>query len=108
MSSHSTSNKQTEVIHPPPPATPELGNLRGEPVEPHSSVVSLEAGKNWMKSEGRTVGERNQALKVVKVRARTVEKISGAEGVVGGELLSQKQSYVTTNQQKPNLTFSLP
>jgi len=110
--------KQTEVIHPPPPATPELGKFRGEPVYPRSSVVSLKTAENWMRSEGRTVQERSQPLKVVKVRAGTVNKMrelevlreagaavgesEGGEGSVGGEATQGLYARSQTETYRPD------
>ncbi|KAF8644668.1 hypothetical protein AX16_008328 [Volvariella volvacea WC 439] len=71
--------KQNETIHPPPPGTPELGKFRGEPVYPRSSVVSLKTAENWMRSEGRVVSQGSQPLKMVKVKAGTVNKMRELE-----------------------------
>ncbi|KAF5360558.1 hypothetical protein D9756_005054 [Leucocoprinus leucothites] len=71
--------KQNETIHPPPPSTPELGKFRGEPVYPRSAVVSLKTAENWMRSEGRTVKAGEQPLKMIKVRAGTVNKLRELE-----------------------------
>ncbi|KAF8895586.1 hypothetical protein BD779DRAFT_1500353 [Infundibulicybe gibba] len=71
--------KQTETIHPAPPATPELGKFRGEPVYPRSSVVSLRTSENWMRSEGRTIKSGSQPLKFVKIRAGTVNRMRELE-----------------------------
>jgi xeroderma pigmentosum group C-complementing protein len=71
--------KQTEVIHPAPPATKEIGKFRGESVYPRSSVVSLKTAENWMRSEGRAVKEGMQPLKFNKVRAGTVNRMRELE-----------------------------
>jgi len=66
--------KQNETIYPPPPTTPELGKFRGEPVYPRSSVLSLKTAENWMRSEGRKIKMGEPPLKMVRVRAGTVNK----------------------------------
>ncbi|KAF8799359.1 Rad4-domain-containing protein [Phlegmacium glaucopus] len=71
--------KQTETIHPPPPATSELGKFRGEPVYPRSSVVSLKTAENWMRNTGRTVIAGEQPMKMVKIRAGTVNRMRELE-----------------------------
>jgi hypothetical protein len=71
--------KQTETIHPPPPVTPELGKFRGEPVYPRSSVVSLKTAENWMRNTGRTVIAGEQPMKMVKMRAGTVNRMRELE-----------------------------
>ncbi|KAF8157998.1 hypothetical protein B0H34DRAFT_707119 [Crassisporium funariophilum] len=71
--------KQTETIHPPPPATIELGKFRGEPVYPRSSVVSLKTAENWMRNSGRIVVAGSQPMKMVKVRAGTVNRMRELE-----------------------------
>ena len=71
--------KQTETIHPPPPATPELGKFRGEPVYPRSSVVSLKTAENWMRNTGRVVIAGEQPMKMVKIRAGTVNRMRELE-----------------------------
>ncbi|KAF9448723.1 Rad4-domain-containing protein [Macrolepiota fuliginosa MF-IS2] len=102
--------KQNETIHPPPPTTPELGKFRGEPVYPRSAVVSLKTAENWMRSEGRTVKAGEQPLKMIKVRAGTVNKLrelevlkeagASGKGEPPGEAMqglyarSQTESYV--------------
>ncbi|KAF8955950.1 hypothetical protein BDZ97DRAFT_1854167 [Flammula alnicola] len=64
---------------PPPPATPELGKFRGEPVYPRSSVVSLKTAENWMRNMGRTVKAGEQPMKMVKVRVGTVNRMRELE-----------------------------
>ncbi|KAJ7597867.1 Rad4 beta-hairpin domain 1-domain-containing protein [Mycena floridula] len=64
--------KQNEIIHPAPPATPQLGKFRGEPVYPRSSIVSLKTPENWLRSEGRVIKEGVQPLKSIKLRTSTV------------------------------------
>ncbi|THU97115.1 Rad4-domain-containing protein [Dendrothele bispora CBS 962.96] len=64
--------KQNETIYPPPPATPEMGKFRGEPVYSRTSVVSLKTAENWLRSEGRSVKEGAQPMKLIKMRASTV------------------------------------
>ncbi|KAJ7575142.1 hypothetical protein C8J56DRAFT_1017213 [Mycena floridula] len=64
--------KQNETIHPAPPATPQLGKFRGEPVYPRSSIVSLKTPENWLRSEGRVIKEGVQPLKSIKLRTSTV------------------------------------
>lgn len=102
--------KQNETIHPPPPATSELGKFRGEPVYPRSAVMSLKTAENWMRSEGRTIKAGEQPLKMVKVRAGTVNKLrelevlkeagTSGEGGSAGEVMqglyarSQTELYV--------------
>ncbi|KAF8885705.1 hypothetical protein CPB84DRAFT_1788199 [Gymnopilus junonius] len=71
--------KQTETIHPPPPATPEIGKFRGEPVYPRSSVVSLKTSENWMRNTGRMVKEGEQPMKMIKLRAGTVNRMRELE-----------------------------
>ncbi|XP_006462844.1 hypothetical protein AGABI2DRAFT_47748, partial [Agaricus bisporus var. bisporus H97] len=71
--------KQNETLYPPPPSTPELGKFRGEPVYPRSAVVSLKTAENWMRNEGRTIKTGEQPLKMVKVRAGTVNKLRELE-----------------------------
>ncbi|KAH8806536.1 hypothetical protein DL96DRAFT_1717820 [Flagelloscypha sp. PMI_526] len=64
--------RQTETIHPPPPATPELGKFKGEPVYPRSSVVTLKTAENWLRSAGRVIKMGEQAMKLVKYKAGTI------------------------------------
>ncbi|PPQ80442.1 hypothetical protein CVT25_001769 [Psilocybe cyanescens] len=71
--------KQTETIHPPPPTTPELGKFRGEPVYPRSAVVSLKTAENWIRNTGRTVKSGEQPMKMVKIRAGTVNRMRELE-----------------------------
>ncbi|KAL1760246.1 hypothetical protein FB107DRAFT_287083 [Schizophyllum commune] len=71
--------RQHETIHPPPPATPELGKFRGESVYPRSNVVSLKSAENWMRSEGRTVKAGEQPMKFVKLHANTVARLREIE-----------------------------
>ncbi|CAA7262889.1 unnamed protein product [Cyclocybe aegerita] len=71
--------KQTETIHPPPPITPELGKFRGESVYPRSAVFSLKTSENWMRSTGRMIRAGEQPMKMVKVRAGTVNKMRELE-----------------------------
>jgi len=71
--------KQTEIIHPPPPETAEVGKFRGEPVYPRSSVVTLKTPENWLRSEGRSVREGEQPLKWIKYRAGTVNRMRELE-----------------------------
>ncbi|KAJ3495429.1 hypothetical protein NMY22_g19940 [Coprinellus aureogranulatus] len=71
--------KQTEVIHPPPPETPEIGKFRGEPVYPRSSVVALKSAETWMRTEGRVVRAGCQPLKTVKARPGTVNRLRELE-----------------------------
>ncbi|KAL0069143.1 hypothetical protein AAF712_003829 [Marasmius tenuissimus] len=66
--------KQTETIYPPPPETLELGRFRGESVYSRSSVVSLKTAENWLRSEGRSVKAGEQPMKLVKMRASTVNR----------------------------------
>jgi len=66
--------KQNETIYPPPPTTPELGKFRGEPVYSRSTVLSLKTAENWMRSEGRKIKMGEPPLKMVRVRAGTVNK----------------------------------
>ncbi|TFK33041.1 hypothetical protein BDQ12DRAFT_716098 [Crucibulum laeve] len=88
--------KQSETIHPPPPETPELGKFRGEPVYPRSSVVSLKTAENWMRSEGRMVKAGCQPMKMVKVRAGTVNRMRELE-VLKDELKEAGPSSVGPN-----------
>ncbi|KAG6898421.1 hypothetical protein C0992_004132 [Termitomyces sp. T32_za158] len=69
--------KQNQVIH--PPDTPELGKFRGEAVYSRSAVVSLKTAENWMRSEGRMVKEGSQPLKMVKIRAGTINRMRELE-----------------------------
>ncbi|RDB14699.1 DNA repair protein rhp41 [Hypsizygus marmoreus] len=109
--------KQTQVINPPPPDTPELGKFRGEPVYPRSSVVSLKTAENWMRSEGRTVKEGCQPLKMVKLRAGTIGKMrelevlrdelreagaGGGEGSANGEMMQGLYARSQTEMYKPD------
>ncbi|EAU86269.2 DNA repair protein rhp42 [Coprinopsis cinerea okayama7 len=66
--------KQTEVIHPPPPETPELGKFRGEPVYPRSSVIPLKTAETWLRTEGRMIKAGCQPLKTVKARPGTLNR----------------------------------
>lgn len=100
--------KQNETIHPPPPTTPELGKFRGEPVYPRSAVVSLKTSENWMRSEGRTVKTGEQPLKMVKIRASTLNKSRELEvlkeaGGNGGSGLSTEvmQGLYARSQTEP-------
>ncbi|KAG5638732.1 hypothetical protein H0H81_010542 [Sphagnurus paluster] len=102
--------KQNEVIHPPPPKTPELGKFRGEPVYPRSSVVSLKTAENWMRSEGRMVKEGCQALKMIKIRAGTINKMRELEvlkdelqeaGNVGLNAAETMQGLYARSQTEP-------
>ncbi|KAG6836082.1 hypothetical protein H0H93_011588 [Arthromyces matolae] len=77
--------KQNQVIH--PPDTPEIGKFRGEGVYPRSAVVSLKTAENWMRSEGRMVREGSQPLKMVKIRAGTINRMRELE-VMKDELRS--------------------
>jgi xeroderma pigmentosum group C-complementing protein len=61
--------RHNETIHP----LVEIGKFRGEPVYPRSSVVSLKAAENWMRS-GRKIREGCQPMKWVKQRASTVNR----------------------------------
>ena len=61
--------RQNETIHP----LVELGKFRGEPVYSRSSLVSLKAAENWMRS-GRKIREGCQPMKWVKQRASTVNR----------------------------------
>ncbi|KAG6885649.1 hypothetical protein C0993_011783 [Termitomyces sp. T159_Od127] len=69
--------KQNQVIH--PPDTPELGKFRGEAVYSRSAIVSLKTAENWMRSEGRMVKEGSQPLKMVKIRAGTINRMRELE-----------------------------
>ncbi|KAF9525479.1 hypothetical protein CPB83DRAFT_859313 [Crepidotus variabilis] len=71
--------RQTETIYPPPPVTGELGKFRGEPVYPRAAVVPLKTAENWMRSSGRTIRVSEQPMKMVKVRAGTVNKLRELE-----------------------------
>ncbi|KAF9560913.1 Rad4-domain-containing protein [Agrocybe pediades] len=68
--------KQTETLH---HGTTELGKFRGEAVYPRSAVVSLKTSENWMRSTGRSVKAGEQPMKMVKVRAGTVNKMRELE-----------------------------
>jgi len=115
--------KQSETIHPPPPATPELGKFRGEPVYPRSSVVSLKTAENWMRNTGRTVIAGEQPMKMVKIRAGTVNRmrelevlrdelrVAGEDGPNGqdegpssatGEIMQGLYAYSQTEQYLPD------
>jgi len=76
--------KQNQVIHPPPPDTPELGKFRGESVYPRSAVVSLKTAENWMRSEGRTLKQGEQPLKMVKIRTGTISRMRELEVLKDG------------------------
>ncbi|KDR82961.1 hypothetical protein GALMADRAFT_238668 [Galerina marginata CBS 339.88] len=86
--------KQTETIHPPPPATPELGKFRGEPVYPRSSIVSLKTAENWMRNLGRSVKQGEQPMKMVKLRAGTVNRMR--------ELEVLKDELTVAGRDEPN------
>lgn len=73
--------RQTETIHPPPPATPELGKFRGEPVYPRAAVVALKTSENWMRNMGRAVRAGEQPMKMAKVRAGTVNRMREVEAL---------------------------
>ncbi|KAF5344898.1 hypothetical protein D9758_011558 [Tetrapyrgos nigripes] len=89
--------KQNETLYPSPPATPELGKFRGEPVYSRSAVVLLKTAENWLRSEGRSVKEGAQPLKLIKMRASTVGRrrelkmlkeglrVAGESGSGGGD-----------------------
>lgn len=62
--------KREEVI---PPKTRQLGLFRGEPVFPRSAVIPIKSSEAWMR-EGRRIKEGEQALKMVKQRAVTINK----------------------------------
>ncbi|KAF8073973.1 hypothetical protein FPV67DRAFT_1606155 [Lyophyllum atratum] len=106
--------KQNQVIHPPPPDTPELGKFRGESVYPRSAVVSLKTAENWMRSEGRTVKEGEQPLKMVKIRAGTISrmrelevmkdelKAAGEPGASVEETMQGLYARSQTEQYKPD------
>ncbi len=51
-----------------------IGTFRGEPVYSRGSVVELKTAENWMRSEGKVVKEGEQPMKMVKVRAVTVNR----------------------------------
>ncbi|KAF5377814.1 hypothetical protein D9615_006671 [Tricholomella constricta] len=102
--------KQNQVIHPPPPDTPELGKFRGEPVYPRSAVVTLKTAENWMRSEGRVVKEGCQALKMVKIRAGTINRMRELEvlkdelreaGDAGTSVGETMQGLYARNQTEP-------
>ncbi|GLB38652.1 putative rad4 beta-hairpin domain 2 [Lyophyllum shimeji] len=76
--------KQNQVIHPPPPDTPELGKFRGQSVYPRSAVVSLKTAENWMRREGRTVKAGEQPLKMVKIRTGTINRMRELEVLKDG------------------------
>lgn len=61
--------KRVEVIHP----RRQLGNFRGEPVFPRSSVVTLKSADNFMR-EGRRIKAGEQPLKMVKAMAVTINR----------------------------------
>ncbi|KAG6919262.1 hypothetical protein DXG01_008058 [Tephrocybe rancida] len=100
--------KQNQVIH--PPDTLELGKFRGEAVYPRSAVVSLKTAENWMRSEGRMVSEGSQPLKMVKVRAGTINRMRELEvrkdelkeaGDPGGNVGETMQGLYGRNQTEP-------
>jgi xeroderma pigmentosum group C-complementing protein len=59
--------------------TPELGKFKGEPVYPRSAVVSLKTAETWMRNSGRTVKAGEQPMKMVKIRAGTVNRMRELE-----------------------------
>ncbi|KAF9485754.1 Rad4-domain-containing protein [Pholiota conissans] len=100
--------KQTETIHPPPPATPELGTFRGEPVYPRSAVVSLKTSENWMRNMGRTVRAGEQPMKMVKVRAGTVNRMRELEGLKDDlRVAGQDDSNEATSSSGPEIMQGL-
>ena len=62
--------KREEVI---PPKVKQLGLFRGEPVFPRSAVMPVKSSETWMR-EGRRIKAGEQALKLVKQRAVTINK----------------------------------
>ena len=56
-----------------PARTRQLGLFRGEPVYPRSAVIPVKSSETWMR-EGRKIREGEQALKMVKQRAVTINK----------------------------------
>ncbi|KAG6843606.1 hypothetical protein H0H87_002651, partial [Tephrocybe sp. NHM501043] len=101
--------KQNQVIH--PPDTSEIGKFRGEAVYPRSAVVPLKTAENWMRSEGRMISEGQQPLKMVKIRAGTINRMRELEvmkdelkeaGDPGG-LAETMQGLYARNQTEPYL-----
>jgi xeroderma pigmentosum group C-complementing protein len=84
--------KQTETIY---PFTVELGKFKGEPVYPRSAVVSLKSAENWMRTAGRTIKEGEQAMKTVKVRSSTVNKMRELETLVAAAADSTSSAEIT-------------
>ncbi|KAF8626005.1 hypothetical protein AX17_006728 [Amanita inopinata Kibby_2008] len=104
--------KQNEVIHPPPPETPELGKFRGEPVYPRGAVISLKTAETWMRTEGRVIKHGCQALKFIKLRTSTISKMREIEvlreaGATegnsgGGEVMQGLYSRLQTEPYVPD------
>ncbi|KAG6812304.1 hypothetical protein H0H92_003477 [Tricholoma furcatifolium] len=100
--------KQNQIIH--PPDTSELGKFRGEAVYPRSALVSLKAAENWMRSEGRMISEGSQPLKMVKIRAGTINRLRELEvrkdelleaGDSGGTIGDTMQGLYARSQTEP-------
>lgn len=63
--------------------------FRGEPVFPRSSLVLLKSAETWMR-EGRQIKSGEQAMKMVKQRAVTINKRRAQElASVGGHETQQ-------------------
>ena len=61
---------------------------------PRSSVVSLKTAENWMRNSGRTVIAGSQPMKMVKLRAGTVNRMR--------ELEVLKDELKVAGQDSPN------
>jgi hypothetical protein len=59
-----------EVIHP----LTSIGSFKGEPVYSRSSLITLKAAENWIRS-GRVVKQGEQPMKTVKARVGTVGRM---------------------------------
>ncbi|KAJ7582355.1 Rad4 beta-hairpin domain 1-domain-containing protein [Mycena floridula] len=104
--------KQNEIIHPAPPATPQLGKFRGEPVYPRSSIVSLKTPENWLRSEGRVIKEGVQPLKSIKLRTSTVvwqrELEILREGLREAGQSQESEPWLIRNRSRSRLSWTHP
>ena len=100
--------RRDQVIDPPT----ELGKVRGEPVYPRSSVISLKTAENWMR-QGRIIRQGSQPMKMVKQRAVTVGRQremelalerAKAEGHAGGDegVMQGMYAFSQTEVYKPD------
>ncbi|PPQ71040.1 hypothetical protein CVT24_011921 [Panaeolus cyanescens] len=71
--------KQTESIY--PPDSRPVARFKGEPVYLRSSIVGLKTSENWLRSEGRMIKPGEQPMKMVKLRAGTINKMREVEAL---------------------------